>query len=475
MNDKKYNLNGKKVLLMGLGALGGGLATAKWLLAHGAELTITDLRNANKLKASLVKLNKKRVRLVLGKHREADFLNNDIVVVNPGVSFRNKFVILAKKHGKQIENELTLFYRHCRSPILAVTGTRGKTTTANWLKHFIRTKYPRAALAGNSPDSQLLAKVSTKSRTPFVLELPSFLLEFTGKNAKSPDVAIVTNIYRDHLNRYRGIKDYALAKVNIFKGQTKEQRLILNADNDWTDFFLKQKPKSKILFFSLKPLKSRQDGIFVDKNLSIYIKRGKQKKLFYDAQVFIERWGRHNLENLLAAALAANTFGVPLPKIIRAIDTLPQIRFREQTIFKNKKLEIVNDTAATSPEATIAAVERFVNKNRNLILIAGGTDKDLDYKKWAMAVKKYVKPENLIFLNGSATKKMAGYLGHRGGGLFENLKDCLNKAVELATKTEHKSIILFSPGAKSFEKFKHEFDRGEQFNFLVKKVVRRLV
>src|SRR3989344_2573832 len=466
MNDKKYNLNGKKVLLMGLGALGGGLATAKWLLAYGAELTITDLRTADKLKASLAKLNKKRVKFVLGKHRESDFLNNDIVVVNPGVSFRNKFVLLAKKHGKQIENELTLFYKSYQSPTVAVTGTRGKTTTVNWLKHFMKTKYPRAALAGNSPDSQLLAKANLHlNKIPFVLELPSFLLEFA-EHILGPNVAVITNIYRDHLNRYQGVQGYALIKANIFKNQNKEQHLILNADNEWTPFFIKQKPKSKILFFSLKPLIAKQDGIFIDKNLSIYIKKGKNKKLFYDAQVFIERWGRHNLENLLASALAANTFGVPLPRIVKSIDSLPQIKFREQVVFKSKRLEIINDTTATSPEATIAAIERFGHKNANLILITGGTDMRLDYKKWAKIVKKYVRLGNIIFLKGSATKKMLTNLKYRGTSLLENLSDCLDRAIKIALGSEHKSIILFSPGAKSFEKFKHEFDRGERFNEL---------
>ena len=299
MTVKGYNLiKDKNVLLMGLGTLGGGLATAKWLLKNGACLTITDLRPASKLKSSLKELSgyRGRIKFTLGCHDNKDFLASDMVVVNPGVSFRNEFVRFATHNGKNIDNELTLFYKFCKEETLAVTGTRGKTTTVNWLLHFLKTKYPGAKLAGNSGDSQLLSIIDKiKRNNPVVLELPSFLLEFFPNINTAPDVAVITNIYRDHLNRYKNIKDYALVKANIFKNQNKNQKLILNAGNKWTRFFLKQNPRAKVMFFSVKPLKGRQNGIFVGKNLSVYIKRGRKKKLFYDAQVFIERWGRLNV------------------------------------------------------------------------------------------------------------------------------------------------------------------------------------
>ena len=147
---------------------------------------------------------------------------------------------------------------------------------------------------------------------------------------------------------------------------------------------------------------------------------------------------------------------------------MPAIKFRQETVFKNRWLEIINDTTATSPEATSAAVERFASKDRNAVLITGGTDGKLEYKKWAMIVKKYLDPKKIVFLNGSATRKMLKELKLNKPIVKETLKQCLSAALKIISISNKKSTIIFSPGAKSFEKFKHEFDRGDKFNQLVK-------
>src|SRR3989344_802898 len=149
------DLKGKNVLLMGLGILGGGVATARFLAQQGADLTITDLKDAKYLQSSITALKDfSEIKYVLGEHREKDFLENDIIVINPDVSVNNKFVKLAKENNKQIENELTLFYKFCPSrKIVAITGTRGKTTTVNWTHHLIKSYYPNTVLAGNSSEN----------------------------------------------------------------------------------------------------------------------------------------------------------------------------------------------------------------------------------------------------------------------------------------------------------------------------------
>ncbi len=147
--DTDKNLfKGKKVLVFGLGLLGGGVATTNWLLKHGAKVTITDLKNKKQLAPSLKKI-KGRVALKLGGHSEKDIRENEIIVLNPDVSPKNPLVKLARKLGKQIENEATIFYKLCPKPIVAVTGTRGKTTTANWLAHFLNARY-KTIVSGNS-------------------------------------------------------------------------------------------------------------------------------------------------------------------------------------------------------------------------------------------------------------------------------------------------------------------------------------
>ncbi|OGG40473.1 UDP-N-acetylmuramoylalanine--D-glutamate ligase [Candidatus Jorgensenbacteria bacterium GWA1_49_17] len=432
---------------MGLGLLGGGVATVNWLVKHGAKVTVTDLRTRRELAPSIQALGPtaKKVRFVLGKHRVADFRNNEIVVVNPGVRRESEYLKIAKKAGAELENEASIFFRVCRNPIIGVTGTRGKTTTANWLHHILKKKYPKAVLTGNSSASPMLSVLDKlDGRNPVVVELSSWHLEFLPKSGKVPHVALITNLYPDHLNRYPSMKNYALAKANIFLGQSEDDFLLLNKDNSWTKFFRSRKPKSRIAYFPA--------------NVGIDLK--KFKKIY----------GLHNFYNLNAAILVARHFGVPLPEIKKALKTLPKMRFRQEIVLKKKNLTVVNDTTATTPEATRAALLRFAGRE-NLVLIAGGTDKRLDFSGWAKTVKKLVKPANLYLLEGSATEKMVrelkkiGYFKKIEPQLFEKLESLL-KVVRRSrvTNCQLPVTILFSPGATSFEKFKNEFDRGEKFN-----------
>lgn len=457
------NFQGKKVLVMGLGLLGGGIATAKWLVKHGARVIVTDLRSRGELKNSIKKLGTaaKKIKFILGSHHEADFKTNEIIVVNPAVRRESKYLAIAKKHGARLENEASLFFRYCRNPIIAVTGTRGKTTTVNWIQFLLKQKFPKAKLTGNSSDQPMLDVLDgLDGKTPVVAELSSWHLELLNQSGRAPEIAVVTNIYPDHLNRYGSVKDYASAKANIFKGQKKGFFLVLNKKSEWTKFFLKKfsdwKAGSKIIY---SPAKT---GI-------------NEKK-------FSETYGPHNLENFQVAFLAAKLAGVPVSAIRRSAWRLPQIKFRQETIFKSPKLTIVNDTTATSPDGTMAALRRFGKEN--IILIAGGTDKNLEFGPpaggWAQSVDQYTNMEQVYLLNGSATKKMVvalkriGFFKRGEPRIFESLEEIL-RAVKKDIKPgrKKKNIVLFSPGAASFEKFKNEFDRGEQFSRLVKKVFSR--
>jgi UDP-N-acetylmuramoylalanine--D-glutamate ligase len=443
-------LKNKKALQMGLGILGGGVATAKWLLEQGAILTITDLKDPQYLKPSLEKLKnlKAKIKFVLEEHREKDFLENDIIVINPDVPADNKFVRLAKEAGKQIENELTLFYKSCSSrKIVAVTGTRGKTTTVNWIAHFLKSRNPDTLIIGNSPEKPFLQEIKKcNENTDVVIEVPSFLLEICDESEFAPHVAVITNLYRDHINRHKTIEEYAKTKGNIFIHQNKDDLLILNKEDKWTDFFLNLKPKSKVIFFS-------EENLVVDRNK------------------FVKLWGIHNLQNFAAASSVALILGISLEEIKKEVANLPQIKFRQEKIFENENLIIYNDTTATSPEALTAAMKRFLPTEEKVVFISGGTDRELEFKQWSEMAKKLIKAENLILLSGSATEKMKNNLGWNNFNEFDSLEECLKKALEIV-KTENKAKIIFSPGAKSFEKFKNEFDRGEQFNLLINQLLK---
>lgn len=458
----------KKVLIFGLGNLGGGVFSTLYFAKNGCQLRITDLKTKKELKDSLQKLKNISAKFILGKHRKEDFLWADLIVVNPGVSYRNQFLKLAREEGKTIVNDAILFLQKFPGEIIAITGTRGKTTTTNWLFHFLKNAkgFRKVFIGGNSsknPLSKILLQ-KPKEKDLAIVELSSFQLELVTSKIRKPRIAIITNLLPDHLNRYRNLKEYALKKAKIFQGQRKEDLIIFKKDNPWTKFFLSLKPKSKVYFIAQKPLADKEKGIY-RKGDFLYLKLNGRKK-YLSVKKFLQNCGEHNVDNLMFAVLTAILMGISATEIKKKIKNLPTIRYRQEIILKEKQLTIINDAASTSPEAVIAALKRFAHPN--LILITGGTDKNLSYQELAKVIKKKIKPANLILLEGSATLKLISELqklNYPIKNLFPTLKECLQKAFLIKTKPK---LILFSPGSASFEKFKNEFDRGKQLNSLMK-------
>lgn len=479
---------GVKALVMGLGLHGGGVATTSWLVRHGAKVTATDKRDRKTLAPSVAALKGVSVRYALGEHRMEDFRTNDLIVVNPGVPRESEYLAVARTAGKRIENDASLFFRSIDAPIIAVTGTRGKTTTTLWIAELLKKKYPEVRPSGNTPENAFLKefdRVEGKG-IPVVAEMSSWQLEYLPAafvadkglpaSGRAPHVAVVTNLYPDHLNRYKGMRDYASAKANIFRGQHEDDFLVLNYDNEWTEFFLKQKPKSIVFLTSTSPLPKHLNGLFVRGKKLIFRFDGIEQELF-SVERFIRERGAHNLENLLAAVLATKLFD---PTVVmnetRALK-LPTPRMRQEVVYKKGNLTIVNDSCATSPDGVMAALKRFAVTG-NVVLVAGGTDKELEFESLAAIIKKSIPPEQLVLLNGSATAKLFGALHALGCDkkyplvAYEDLSTCVEESLAKARKLKGKTTILFSPGASSFEKFLHEFDRGEKFNALIKKLAR---
>jgi len=469
-NEALDKLRGKKVLMVGLGILGGGVATARFLVKRGAKLTITDLKDEDYLKKSLKKLKGLKITYVLGKHNESDFKESELIVLNPDVPVDSPFVKIAKKYKVPITNELNLFMEYCKSKnIVAITGTRGKTTTVAWTHFLMNELVGKTHLAGNSPTNPFLKMVDKIKENDFVVcECPSYQLEIVDKSFK-PKVSVITNIYRDHINRHKTEENYAKIKSNIFKYQSKDDFLILNNKDKWTKEFLNKKIKPEVLLVPNKKILPKLPADF----------------------------GEHNEQNLNIALLIINLFkkeiwvtGLKSKMMIsdELIRNLPQPTFRQEKVFESKDLTVINDSAATSPEATIAALNRF--RGLGTFLITGGTDRGLHYKELAKFLNKNIKNENLALLAGSATEKLKEDLSHTvipvKTGIqasknifneFDSLKECIEfvkKQIAESEKKEERSFIVFSPGAKSFEKFKNEFDRGEKFNTLFKKIFKKL-
>jgi UDP-N-acetylmuramoylalanine--D-glutamate ligase len=478
MRTKTNELKGKQVLVLGLGALGGGIATTCWLLEQGALVTVTDLKNEEQLASSVRRVEehlkrtavdgkayaKIRARLTwaLGGHSNALVDESDMVVVNPDVPARSTYVQRALKRGIAVANEGILFYDHWSKPCIGVTGTRGKTTTAAWTNHLIGT----SLLTGNSIVKPFTVALSDATRkTAAVTELSSFILELFDHAHRAPHIAIITNLYRDHLNRHGTMKEYAQAKSNIFRRQTPDDILILNADDDWTAWFEGQKPAASLRYTSMHTLPTGSVGLWY-RDGGVWEWRGLREHRVLEVPGFAGQWGEHNLANLLQAALAAHEMGVSFSRIQTRIAGLPSVQYRQEIVHRDAKLTVINDTTATSPEAGVAAMRRWGGPT--CILITGGTDRELDYRLWARELPKHIRRTNTIFLSGSATQKMRAALKADGTGIraYDTLEAAWEAALERAG-TYVSAVILFSPSAKSFEMFANEYDRGQQFNALV--------
>ncbi|MEK7606476.1 MAG: UDP-N-acetylmuramoyl-L-alanine--D-glutamate ligase [Patescibacteria group bacterium] len=473
MNRKRTHrisgIRGKKFLLVGLGILGGGESIARFLKQHGAQLTITDLKNRGALTPVLKRLGTKGISLTLGRHVESDFKKNDTVVYNPSVSIESSWVKLAQRNKKHIENDLSLFLAlmkdHKDFEYVAVTGTRGKTTTTGWIAHFLR----GSVVGGNMPSRGLFNLIDKKGR-PFILELSSFQLEFMRKGLPAPRVAVITRMFVDHLNRHGTFKRYIDVKARIFMNQTHADDIVLSADDPHTRDFLRHKQHGRVYFTSLTKLPKAKNGLFLFRKHIYFQKHGRTTKVFLTPD-----FPEHQLSNLLSALLAAYLYTKSWNGFKERIQTLPMPIFRQQAVYVSKKLTIINDSAGTSPDATVAALKHFSKKqkrNRPLVLIAGGTDKMLEFSDLAKTIVSLVKQKHLYLLEGSATDKLIvclqtkRYFKKTKPRTFESLDALCNT---LFSGKKPRGYVLFSPASASFEKFKNEFDRGHTFNRLVKK------
>lgn len=380
-------------------------------------MVVTDLKNRKALSASLAKLSHfPNIKYVLGQHRLADFLTSDLIIKNPAIPWAHPFLNKARERGIKISTDTIIFFNQVSATVVGVTGTKGKSTTATLLAEILKTKYRKVWLLGNIRESFLDKLPKIKPQDIVVAELSSFQLEDLALIKKSPAVAVITNIFPDHFNRYTSLKDYAQAKANIFLYQKPTDHLIING----------------------------QDKFLV--------------KLTQKAQAQKHFFKKGNL-----AVLTAKILGVSGKTITKTLKNFRGLAGRLEFIGKFKNRVFINDTTATNPEAVIFALKSLAQKyQRPIVLIAGGQDKNLDYQEMAQAINQKVK--KLILLAGSATEKLKNFLKIKFKEV-KNMKEAVSAAYQLS---EPGDLIVLSPGAASFNLFQNEFDRGDQFNHYVK-------
>jgi UDP-N-acetylmuramoylalanine--D-glutamate ligase len=420
---------GKRVTVMGLGLNGGGVGVARFFCEQGAEVLVTDLKNAQQLAESIKKLKGLKIKYALGGHKEEDFNTADLIVKNPDVPSTSPYLEIARNSGVRVETDMSLFFKMADGVYtIGVTGTKGKSTTASLIFHILKGKYRRTFLAGNIGVSPLELLPKLKPGDRVVLELSSFELEDL---KQSPNIAVITNIMPDHLNRYDGMQEYIDAKKIIFKYQTKDDCFVLNGDDSIVRQFAKE-TVSKIVFFS-KDIKAKGFKLF----------------------------GGHNLSNLSAAIEVAKLLKVSATEIAARLRTFKGVPNRQQFVRSFKGVKYFNDTTATMPEAAITAINVFAEQfpKSRLIFISGGMNKGLEYAGLALVIKE--KVGELVMLPGVASDKIKEHLlGYKNVHEVASMPEAVQKAKELAKKGD---VVVLSPGATSFNLFKNEFDRGAQF------------
>ena len=473
-----HNFQDAVVTVMGLGRYkqGSGLGAAKWLVRHGAQTVITDLKDATELHESVTLLMDwyRRYRdlypdrslyqpvFVLGEHRKDDFTGVDCVVQNPGVPSESEYLVAAREGNVFIESDVSIFFRFYRHPIIAVTGTKGKTTTTLLLGAMARQQDAKAVTAGNikvSPLEHLDALLEEPLPVPVILELSSWMLEslpraFTDIQ-HGPDIAVLTNVYPDHLDRYASFEAYVASKRIIFAHQTPSQYTVLNWDHDVVRR-MEPEVRGKLFWFS-KTYQSH-DGCYVKDGNIVFRRNDSDMIILPLADVALK--GEHNLENILSATCAAMLGDIALPDIVTVLREFEGVSDRQEIVREVDEITYVNDTAANSPDAVVAALRRFHGeKPADIVLIAGGVNKRLAFDALAEEIIRTCKA--VVLLPGDASDILAPLFGtriavHRTG----SMQEAVQRARDIAVRGD---TVLLSPGAASTNLFRNEFERGEQF------------
>ena len=469
MIKKIPDLKNKRITVMGLGLNQGGVGVARFLARAGAQILVTDLKTPAELEPSLEKLRDlDNIKYTLGGHKEEDFIHTDMVIQNPAVPHNSKYLKIARAHQIPIESDLGLFLQFCPSKnIIAVAGTKGKSTVSQLIYHIFKEAKRDTVLAGNIGISVLGVLEKINPLTWVILEISTWQMEGLRNHRFNPLTAVLTNILPDHLDRYPDLDKYTQAEKLIFKDQSRDHNLVINRDNQET-WPAKIEINSKTYWFSIK--KKVVPGSYLEKGGLVF--QSKENNISFAKIEDLPLPGLHNLANILAASTVGFIHNLPAEVIGKAIQSFPGVPYRLELIRELKGIKFYNDTCATTPEATLAALEAFPSKTITLIL--GGKDKKLDYEKLGDFIGKNKKIKKVILLQHpayDASLKIHSALKKHPGLKAEKIIPVLDlkKGVEIAfQQAKPNELILFSPAAASFGMFQNEFDRGDQFNKIVR-------
>ena len=422
---------------MGLGLLGRGVGDAQFLASCGAHLTITDLKSKEQLATSIARLEPfPNITYVLGEHRLEDFENKDFILKAAGVPLESPYIAHAKEHGIPVRMSADLFAEISGVPIVGITGTRGKSTVTQMIYEILQASGKKVLLGGNVRGVSTLSLLQeVRSEHTAVLELDSWQCHGFGEVKMSPHIAVFTTFMDDHLVYYHNDLDaYFNDKAQIYLHQTEQDILVIG-------------PQVAPLALE-KHQKQIHSRVIIPEALS--------------SDIHLSIPGEHNRYNASLALAVSDALGISKEIAINTLTVFTGVEGRLQLVREVNGVRFVNDTNATTPDATLAGL-KALSENKNVILIMGGHDKGIDMEKLTDAIPTYAK--RVLLLVGSGTNRILPTLPD--ASVFDSLQGAFNEAVSYAKAGD---VILLSPAFASFGMFKNEYDRGDQFVELVQRV-----
>jgi UDP-N-acetylmuramoylalanine--D-glutamate ligase len=453
-------LTGKKVLVMGLGRFGGGVDAVQYAARVGANVVVTDKAPQEKLGDSIEQLRGlPGIEYHLGRHDADDFATADVVIANPAVPPDNEFLQIARRNGRIVTSQIGLFFQSCPAPMIGITGANGKSTTTTLTAHLLeraqapasRRAYEKVWLSGNIGDRPLLTILDQiRPRDLVVLEISSFQIEQLAQIGKAPNVALLTNLTPNHLDRYGTFEAYCAAKEGLFQFQALDAGTpavsIFNAEDDvacsWFRKYRRQRGR-KCLKFSADDVSDEIQAVYTLP-------------------------GRANQSNLAAAMAIARCFGVADQSIMSCLPDFKALPHRLELVGETNGVRWYNDSKATTPEGTMVALSAFKCPK---VLIAGGYDKHTPFGELGRRIASDAKATILL---GQTAKQIAEAIGAAPAG--EGRADVrfahsLAEAVELARQLAVAGdVVVLSPACASYDMFENYQQRGHLFAEFVRRI-----
>ena len=445
------DLANKRVLVVGLGK--SGVASALFLKKHGARVTVSDAKPEDQLRSEIPLLLDHGITVETGGHGDRTFRGQDLIVVSPGVPVDAPHLVQARALGEPVIGEIELAARFLPGPIVAITGSNGKTTTTTLVGEILGAGGLPTVVGGNIGTPAISLFERATANTWAVLEVSSFQLETV--QTFRPRIAVILNITPDHLDRHRTFEAYAGAKARIFENQQSDDFAVLNED-DPACVNLAKRVNAQLFWFSRQ--KEVQRGAWLSGGRILFRDAARQQEIMLVADIPLK--GAHNVENALAGVCVGMLVGSSPERIREAIRNFKAVEHRLEFVARIRNVDYYNDSKATNVDATIKALESFP---ANIHLILGGKDKGSDYSVLNDLLRRRVKR---VYTIGAAAPKIESQI-KEAADIFhaETLEKAIRRAAQDAKPND---IVLLAPACASFDQFDSYEHRGKVFKDVVK-------